>query len=168
MTIAILFIFCSTLKGIYFSAQENTSPFFTIFRMIQNFVYFIYEHTQFISWIWKHAPIINFQTPTAIGNLSFILIAIIGGIGRIIWDSASHLSMRINNTILKVEEFGWEQELMKKDGQHRDFNSDVLQINIELHQEEQWYKRPLGIFLIGTATIIIGQLLNLKFGFIKL
>ncbi|MEG0882814.1 MAG: YniB family protein [Janthinobacterium sp.] len=168
MAISLLFTICSTLKSIYFSTQGITGPFSSIFLTIQNSIYTIYAHTQFILNIWKYAPVIHLQTLIAYENLIFLLILVSGGIGRAIWDSASHLSKRIANTILKVEELKWEQELMGKGRSQKNFKADALQININLHEEEQWHKRPLGMFLIGTATIIIGQLLNLKFGFIKL
>ena len=44
---------------------------------------------------------------------------------------------------------------------------DVLQINIELEQKDQWYKRPVGLVLLGVAIAIFGQWLNLQFGLVK-
>lgn len=83
------------------------------------------------------------------------------------WDSASSLSSRIKKTILKVEELGWEQELMAQRGQIAGAKPDVLQINIELEQKDQWYKRPLGLFLLGVVIAIFGQWMNLQFGLVK-
>ena len=44
---------------------------------------------------------------------------------------------------------------------------DVLQINIELDQKDQWYKRPIGLLFIGIAIAVLAQWANLKFGLLK-
>ena len=44
---------------------------------------------------------------------------------------------------------------------------DVLQINIELEQKDQWYKRPIGLLLLGVALAVLGQWVNLKFRLVK-
>ena len=68
---------------------------------------------------------------------------------------------------MKVEEQGWEQELMNQHGQISGVKPDVLQINIELDQKDQWYKRPVGLILLGVAIAILGQWANLQFGLVK-
>lgn len=83
------------------------------------------------------------------------------------WDSASHLSLRVKKTIQRVEELGWERELMGQSGQISEGKPDVLQINIELDQKDQWYKRPLGLLLLGIAIAVLGQWANLRFGLIN-
>ncbi|MCE3264396.1 MAG: putative yfeABCD locus regulator [Pseudoduganella sp.] len=168
MVISALLFACAALKSIYFSMAGDTTAFSPLSRGIQRVVYFIYERTQFVSWFWEWAPVINPKELNTAGNLGFLFVVICAAIGRIIWDSASSLSARIKRTILKVEELGWEQELMAQRGQFAGVKPDVLQINIELEQEDEWYKRPVGLFLLGGAIAVFGQWLNLQFGLVKL
>jgi hypothetical protein len=167
VTMAILF-FCAALKSIYISMAGDTSALSPISAGIQRIVRLIYNRTQFFAWFWEWAPVITPKELNTPGNLGFLFIAIAGAIGRMMWDSAANLSVRIAKTILKVEELGWEQELMTQRGQVLTGKPDVLQINIELKQEDEWYKRPTGLLLLGVATALLGQLANLKFGFVKL
>jgi len=96
-----------------------------------------------------------------------LFIALCGAIGRIMWDSAANLSARVAKTIRKVEELGWEQELMGQKGHVAGAKPDVLQINIDLEQKDQWYKRPIGLILLGVAIAALGQWVNLQFGLVK-
>ncbi len=167
MVFSILFFACAALKSIYFYMTGDTTTFSSLSRWVQRLIYFIYERTQFVSWFWEWAPVINPKEPNTPGNLGFLFVVVCGAIGRVIWDSASSLSSRIKKTILKVEEFGWEQELMAQRGQIAGTKPDVLQINIELEQKDQWYKRPTGLVLLGLAIAIFGQWLNIQFGLVK-
>jgi hypothetical protein len=83
------------------------------------------------------------------------------------WDSASRLKSRIDDNIKRVEERVWEQELLAQQGMVTGAKPDDLQINIELEQKNQWYKRPIGIILLGVAIGILVQWANLKFGLLK-
>ena len=56
---------------------------------------------------------------------------------------------------------------MEQRGQISGARPDVLQINIELDQKDQWYKRPVGLLLLGVAIAIMGQWVNLQFGLVK-
>ena len=101
------------------------------------------------------------------GNFGFLFLVFCGVLGRTVWDSASHLAARIYKTIQKVEEVGWEQSLIAKEGQIIGTNPDLLQINIELDQKDQWYQRPIGLILIGITIAVFAQWVNLQFGLVK-
>lgn len=167
MITAMLLLACAALKSVYFSIEGDTTALSSLSRGIQWLVYFIYERTQFVSWFWEWAPIINPKELNTTGNWGFLFIVVCVAIGRTMWDSASNLSLRIKKTIQRVEELGWEQELMGQRGQISGAKPDVLQINIELDQKDQWYKRPIGLLLLGVAVAILGQWLNLQFGLVK-
>jgi hypothetical protein len=167
MIISVLFFACAALKSIYFSMADDTTVLSALSHGGQRLIYFIYERTQFVSWFWEWAPVINLKEPNTSGNLGFLFVVVCGAIGRTMWDSASSLSARIKKTIMRVEELEWEQELMGQRGQIRRAKPDVLQINIELEQKDQWYKRPIGLLLLGVAIAIAGQWLNLKLGLVK-
>ncbi len=167
MAISALFIICGAMKGIYAGVAGDASPFQFLSQGIQKAVFFVYERTQIISWIWKFAPTLNPQQFNSPGTLGFLFVTCCGAIGRVMWNSASHLANRIAKTIQRIEELGWEQALLKQQGLLTSVNADVLQISIELEQKDQWYKRPIGLVFIGVAIAVIAQLVNLKFGFIK-
>jgi hypothetical protein len=167
MTTTMLLLACAALKSIYFSVDGDTTALSSLSRAIQRLVYFIYERTQFVSWFWEWAPVIKPKELNTTGNWGFLFVVVCGAIGRTIWDSASNLSSRIKKTIQRVEELGWEQELMGQNGQITGAKPDILQINIELDQKDQWHKRPIGLLLLGVAIAILGQWLNLQFGLVK-
>jgi hypothetical protein len=167
MITAMLLLACAVFKSIYFSVEGDTTALSFLSRAIQRLVYFIYERTQFVSWFWELAPVIKPEELNTTGNWGFLFVAVCGAIGRTMWGSASNLSLRIKKTIQRVEEFGWEQELMGQHGQISRTKPDLLQITIELDKKDQWYKRPIGLLLLGVAIAILGQWLNLQFGLIK-
>lgn len=167
MATSTMFLVFTALKSIYFSMNGDATAFASISQGIQRGIYFIYQRTQFLSWFWETAPIFTPKVLNTSGNFGLLFIAVCGAIGRIIWDSATNLSNRISKTILKVEEIGWERELMKQNGQIQTEKVDLLQINIDLKQEDQWYTRPIGLVLLGIAVAVLGQLANLKFGLVS-
>lgn len=164
MFFSTVFFCCAALKNISFAMQGDTVG---LSRTVQYLVYFVYERTQFISWIWSMAPVIDPRKINTAGNFGFLFILLFGVIGRLMWNSAIQLSIRISNTIKRVEEFGWEQALLAQQGIIIGKNRDILQINIELDQKEQWFKRPIGLLAMGIAIAVLGQWANLTFGLIK-
>jgi len=162
----ILFILAA-LKSVYFSMAGDASAFTGISQAVQRLVQLIYDKTQFLSLFWKWAPVVNPQALNTPGNYGMLFITLCGAIGHIMWDSAANLSARIAKTIQKVEELGWEQELMGQKGLASGVKPDMLQINIDLEQKDQWYKRPIGLILIGVAIATLGQWVNLQFGLVK-
>lgn len=168
MVVSALFFTCAALKSFYFAMAGDTTAFSGVAHGVQRLVYFVYERTQFVSWFWEWAPVANPKELNTPGNFGLLFVAICGAIGRIVWDSATSLSVRIKETIKKVEEIEWQQELMAQRGQFSGAKPDVLQINIDLDQKDQWYKRPIGLLLLGIAIAVLGQWLNLQLGLVKL
>jgi hypothetical protein len=165
--VALIFLVCAALKSIYLTLQGDMTAFSSVSRGIQRLVYVIYERTQFVSWFWEWAPILSPKDLNTTGNWGGLFIMTCGFIGRVMWDSASHLSLRVKKTIQRVEELGWERELMGQSGQISGGKPDVLQINIDLDQKDQWYKRPIGLLLLGVAIAVLGQWANLHFGLVN-
>jgi hypothetical protein len=168
MLVSMLLLVCAALQSIYLSIAGDTIFLASLSRSVQRLVYFIIEKTQFVSWFWEFAPVINLKEPNTTGNLGFLFVVVCSAMGRMMWDSASSLSSRIKKILRRVEERGWEQELLAQGGQIAGAKPDVLQINIELEEKDQWQKRPLGLVLIGIAITVVGQWLNLQLGFAKL
>jgi len=167
MAIFGILIILAALKSIYFSMAGDASAFTAISQAIQRLVQLVYDKTQFLSLFWQWAPVINPQVLNTPGNYGMLFIALCVAIGRIMWDSAANLSARVAKTIRKIEELGWEQELMGQKGHVTGAKTDVLQINIDLEQKDQWYKRPIGLILLGVAIAALGQWVNLQFGLVK-
>lgn len=161
-----LFLNISCLKLLAWTAQGDASGFASISRFVHSVINTLFEHTRFLSWVWQVAPVGNLRQLNTAGNFGMLLIICCGAFGRLIWDSASRLSTRIKKTLQRVEERGWELALSGQDAAERP-KPDVLQIEIELHQSDQWHKRPLGMLLIGVAIAVLGQWANLQFGLVK-
>jgi hypothetical protein len=167
MFISVLFSVCAGLKTVYFATANDVSPLVGLARQLRLAVYFIYEKTQAASYIWEWAPVIDpFHLNTA-ANFVFLLIVIVGTIGRLIWDSAAHLARRIRDAEQAAEAHGWQRQLGAGPS-HATAAPDRININIELDQKDQWYKRPLGIVLLALAGGVLLQWLNLKLGLAKL
>ncbi|MEC5400106.1 YniB family protein [Uliginosibacterium sp. H1] len=157
----------SGLKSIAWAVQGDATAFAPVARGVLRIIHVLYEKTQFLSWGWQVAPIANPRELNSSGNYGFLFIICCVALGRLMWDSASHLSARIRKTILRVEELGWEQALLAQQGLAVGQKPDVLQINIDLQQKDQWYKRPMGLVLLGIAIAVLGQWANLQFGLVK-
>lgn len=163
---SIFLLFCG-LKTIAWQFYGDTSAFAPISNAILRFVRFVYEHTQFLSWFWQLAPVANPRQLNSTGNYGVLFIVCCFVLGVVMRDSANLLSRRIKKTLLHVEEFGWTQTLMAQQGLTPGQQPNVLQINIDLQQEDQWYKRPFGLIVLGIVIAVLGQWANLKFGLVK-
>jgi hypothetical protein len=161
------FLMVAGLKSIAWAVQGDSTAFAPFAQGVLRIIRALYEKTQFLSWGWQVAPIANPRELNSPGNYGFLFIICCGALGRVMWDSASHLSARIKKTLLRVEELGWEQSLLAQQGLVSREKPDALQINIDLQQKDQWYKRPIGLVLIGIAIAVLGQWANLQFGLVK-
>jgi len=165
--ITILFLVISGLKSIYFAFDGDTSAFSFISHAVRKIVYSIYENTQFFSLVWTVAPTINPSKINTLGNFGFFLIFCIATLGRLMWSSAMNLLNRVSKTIKRVEELGWEKELLEQQVTFVGEKPDILLINIDLNREDFWYKKPTGLILIGIIIAVLAQLANLKFGLLN-
>lgn len=163
----LLFV-CTGIKSVYFSLANDVSAFSAVSRGIQRLLYLVYENTQQISWVWERAPVIDPSVLLSQGNLGALLTVIVGAIGRIMWDSASLLSKRIKEAEELVQSERWRRDLQGQQGQVLVARTDVLEINIELDQKDQWYKRPLGLLVLALIGGVVLAWLNLKLGLAKL
>jgi len=157
---------CSVLKSAYIALGNDSTPFAIIGQAVQRVIYDVYDNTQFISPVWQAAPIILLHEINSVGNLEVLLILLFGFIGKVMWDSAAHLSVRIAGVIKRVEEMGWERALMEGKNLPEGGKPDILQITINLEKKDKWYARPIGIILIGIITTVAAQWANLRFGLV--
>jgi hypothetical protein len=159
-----VFLFCSLLASLYNYSKE-TAPLLNVFgQLIRYFIELIYWHTQFASYFWNAAPIIDMHSWNTPGNFGFIFTALSWLIGCSFWGNATLLSSRIASTRKRVEEIRWENELLGQQNIAGGERPDLLQVNIAIDQQDQWYKKPMGMILIGVAIAVLAQLINLKFG----
>ncbi|CPG86660.1 YniB family protein [Burkholderia pseudomallei] len=164
-----LFLLIGLLKGLYVVA-ESTSTTFPPVTMLNAWIKWgidlLYTHTLFLLPIWRYAPTPAPYDWTASANYWVIFWAAAVAVGQSIWAAASNLNRRIKERIKRVEELGWERELMGGQGYVEGKKPDVLQINIDLDQKDQWYKRPIGLLGVGVAIIVLGQIALLTFGLV--
>lgn len=168
MLLSLLLFVCAALKGLYFSFNNDNTALAPVSHTIQSLVYLIYQRTNFLMWFWNLAPVPTSRALNVPGNWGLLFVLVFGVIGRTMWDSAASLSARIRKTLAKVEELGWERELMAQQGITSNGSHDTLQITIALDQKDEWYQRPVGMLLIGIAVTVLAQWANLQFGLVKL
>lgn len=164
LIVSVVFILISALKSIAWAVEGNASVLAPLTQGLQRLVYVAYEKTQALNWVWRIAPVINQRELNSSGNYGFLFLICVGALGRLMLDSANHLSARIKRVILRVEEQGWEQALHTQQGRVTEQKPDALLINIDLERRDQWYKRPLGMILLGVAVAVLGQWVILQFG----
>ncbi|WP_419687524.1 YniB family protein [Burkholderia theae] len=168
--ISALIFFIGFIKGLYYfldaSSPSTLPPIAQLTVTIKKCIELLYAYTPFLHPIWTNAPLAAPYDLKWPGNYWLIFWAATGFVSQSIWGAASHLNQRIKASIKRVEELGWDQELLRQMGAVHGTKPDVMQINIELDQKDQWYKRPVGLVAIGVAAAVLGQLANLKFGLI--
>jgi hypothetical protein len=163
MLVSLVLIVCAILKSIYFLLENDVGPFSGIAYTIRLAIHSLFQATHRLP-SWELAPLVDPRMLNLPGNYGFIFLVSCLVIGRKIWDSAARLSSRITERLRKVEERGWERELMGQQGQLQGARPDVLEITIALDQEDEWYKRPVGLILLAVAGGVLLQWLNLKLG----
>jgi hypothetical protein len=168
MLLALLTLSCSVLKSIYFMFANDAATPFALRGVVLRAIYAVYTATDVgvLSWLWNTAPVADFRRINTPGNYGFVFILLCVAIGRCILDSAERLSSRVRKTLAKVEELGWERELMgqRRQGGHE---VDVRALTVTLDQGSEWYQRPIGIVLLAVAATVLGQWANLQFGLVK-
>lgn len=167
LIVSVVFILVSVLKSVAWAVDGSASALAPVTQGIQRLVYLAYENTQALNWVWRIAPVINQRELNSSGNYGFLFLICVGALGRLMLDSANHLSARIKRVILRVEEQGWEQALHTQQGRVTEQKPDALLINIDLERRDQWYKRPPGMILLGVAVAVLGQWTILQFGLAK-
>lgn len=161
-TTAVAFVL-SILNSLFAGLDGDTTPFAELSQSIQRGIYYLYQNSQQISFMWEIAPIIEPRNLNSTGNYYFLLIIFSHMIGRIFWQYANDLSARIKDTLKRVEGLNWENDLRRKSGVPTTDKVDILQINIELESKDQWYKKPFGLVVVGVTITLIVQLINLSF-----
>lgn len=158
-----LFVILGALKAVYSVADAQVLGVPAVNDMIRQGIYFLYSHTSFFAWGWDLAPVPQLKAINVPGNLAWVSLLCCAALSRVIWTSASYLSRRIRRVFQRVEELGWEQELLSRPGEEPPLKPDVRQLNIVLEWKEQWHKRPTGILLFLLALGCALQWANLKF-----
>lgn len=165
-----LIVVIGFIKGFYYYAESLNAaalpPLARLTAFAKHGIELLYAGTPFLGLFWSNAPLAAPYDLNWPGNYWLIFWAAVFMISQSIWSAASRLNQRIRACIKRVEELGWDQELLGQMGVVQGVKPDVMQINIELDQKDQWYKRPVGLIAIAVAATVLGQLANLKFGLV--
>lgn len=166
MCVSFLFITTGALKAVY-AVLTSAPDLGSINANLANLIHVIYVKTPCIDWIWRAAPTPDMLHLNSEGNFGFLLCMSIGFIGRKIWDSASELKAAIAKALRDVQSRKWEREL--NNDQTSDESAEEVNVNITVmpSSEDEWYKRPTGLLLLGVAIAALGQWVNLQLGLAK-
>jgi hypothetical protein len=164
LTITSAFLFCSLLLSLHNYSKETTPLSNVVGSIVRYLIELIYQHTQFAGFFWNAAPVIDVHSWNTPGNFGFLFTVLSWLIGCSFWGNATLLSSRIKSTRKRVEEIRWENELLGQQNIAGGERPDLLQVNIAIDQQDQWYEKPAGMILIGVAIAVLAQLINLKFG----
>lgn len=166
LVFALLFVLLGGLKGLYGILVADATFTSRFSAGIASLIRQLYEHTTGIDLAWRLAPAPDFRSLNNPGNIGFIFCIAIGCIGRYIWDSGSNLQIEIVKAKKRAQGRKWERELEgETSGGQRGVNINIV---VNPTPEDEWYKKPGGIILIGVATAALGQWLNLLLGLAKL
>lgn len=164
--LSLLFIFTAILKGFYFVAREDVSPFRGLTSQLSQGVGYLYHNVFFLPWLWALVPAISFKTLNDAGSLLFIIYVLVLAYGRLLISQSFYLSKRITSTKEAFREREWFRELEKERGVvNVKETMQELKINIAFPNEKEWYKKPVGIVSLAVAAAVIAQILNLTLGF---
>lgn len=126
LIVSAVFFLVSALKSITWAVHGDTTALAPLAQSIQHLIHLIYEKTDYLSWVWQVAPVVNPRKINTAGNYGFLFITCCAALGRLMLDSSNHLSARIKKTIRRVEELGWEQSLLAQQGVMSGQKADVL------------------------------------------
>lgn len=164
--IAFLLLVFGVLESFAWAASTDSSMLLPVTRIGHEFVVVLYQQTQFLSWFWELAPTLSPTDLNSSGNYGFLFLLACMLLMRVIRDSAIHLNQRIKSTLQRAEEQSWEKQLPHSRVTTQE-NPMVFELRVQLTQEDQWYKRPLGIVLLIITGGVLLQWLNLHLGLAK-
>ncbi len=156
MFISLILIIFGLLKTLYRLLLSDETAFSSITNSIAALIDLFYQFTQFLifGWFWEIAPTIDLSKILSTYNLKFLACISLLGLGMIMRDSARKLSERLNRTIERAEERGWEKEITGE----QDNSKTIMQLEFKYRAEERWQTRPMGILFLA---IIAGYVVSL-------
>lgn len=163
--LGLLLLVTGGLKGLYFVLTSDATITSKLSIGIASLIQKLYQHTQSIDWIWRLAPAPNSRQLNSAGNFGFVFCMAVLFVGRSLWDSASSLQKAIMKAKDEAQRKKWERELGQREvAAQRDLRMNVV---VKSMPEDEWYKKPFGIIVLGIAVATLGQWINLALGLAK-
>lgn len=166
--IAAVNVLLGGLQGIHAVLISDTSILAKVSRDIANLIYLLYVKTgPFLERAWQVAPVPDFRTQTFLnvdfishpGNIGWAFFIALGVLGRMIWQSGTALKAEIRKSEKEARGLHWQRELGAAS-----HSGDQFDIVVHLPSDDEWFKRPLGMIVIGVAITALAQWVNLRLG----
>jgi len=152
----------SCLKSIYFISKQDKFLGEFLSDLVCTFLNFLFSKTNFVpllwTFVWKKLPIFN---PTQImqkENYYFLFLFVMVFSTILLIQDGFGLIKNIKKIEIEVEKERLKQEIKKQKGLIETSKSCV-EIEINVLSRDSWYKRPLGVVILGLITVILARVL---------
>lgn len=149
----------STLLMFYHKMDDGSALGSSIAYQLKRLVYFCYEHTSGLHWLWELAPIPDPYSPVSPGNLGFIGVYLGIFIGAALYGSGAKLKARIRRIKLEIE----DQLIRESIAGTRSRTRAQIEQSVEIPSSSIWNQWH-ALYLAPLITTILGALI-LKFVF---
>lgn len=160
LAVASLVTGVSLLKFLYFGLDDSGFLFAGIVLSLKWMVYAIYTRTQFLSFVWVHAPISDPQRWVSASNFWFLVSYLSMVMGIAIFRSGNELAVRLRRIEEQIED-----ELIRssmRSGERR--TRQQMQESVEIPQSPTWgrvHELYLAPVIVGLILAVAAQLLGL-------
>jgi hypothetical protein len=156
------------LKSLHVSFDGQGSFGNHLSALIGKLINFIYSYTDFISifWnkVWPALPILNPLNLFQESNYYFFALLAATLFFFIQLQESFWLNAKINKILREVEDEELKGDIKRQRGHVEGPRPDILELDININNPEQWYKKPMGLLAVGLTIAVLGKLLTTVFG----
>ncbi|MFA0670126.1 YniB family protein [Vibrio splendidus] len=156
------------LKGLHFSFENQGAIGNYLSSLIGKLINFIYSFTDFIPFFWEklwpNLPMLNLNNLLQESNYYFFALLAITLFFVIQLQESFWLKSKINKILREVEDEELKGDIKRQRGHTEGPRPDILELDINVNTPEPWFKKPLGLLVIGLAIAVIGKLLTTLLG----
>jgi hypothetical protein len=155
-----VFTFISVLKFMYFGFDHGGALLANLTYTLKRLVSAIYEKTQYLSLVWKYAPVPNQSKLLSIGNLCLFIWYLGIFVGLSIFRAGNRLSARLRQINQDIEDELIRQSVRNAPQRTR----KQIEGRTDIPRQSMWkeihtlYVAP---FVVGIVLLILGKLLGL-------
>jgi hypothetical protein len=151
------------LKSLYVSFGEIGGFVQGLSELVGKLINLIYNYTDFLTFfwdvIWKKLPIFDPLNLAQENNYYFFALfaATLFSITQV--QDSFWIRSKINESKRKIEDELLERDIKKQSGLIDTNKTDILELEINVGSPDSWYKRPLGMIVIGLFVAIVGKII---------
>ena len=153
MLLSLLLLVPSSLKFLYFGFGSGNPVLAPLARSVQQFVYVIYERTQFFSIFWNITPIPDVNVLNKPGNYVFLLFYMTFFVGLATLTSAISLARRLRRIRMEVEDDIIRDSLRGRTRPNRE------EVREEIHEAVESISIFSQIHALYIAPLVVGLVL---------